>query len=148
MRLDGRRQSGNVDDRRGRASGIGGKIAGGGIVGVIIACVIAWMSGGNPLEVLVGGDEGEGGGLLVALAALDADDAVLDHVDAPEAVAAGDVVELADEGEHGHGLAVEGHGYAPVFRGDKAARAFGKNLQIFLLYLKKFPFVCFQVAVF
>ena len=62
MRLDGRRQSGNVDDRRGRASGIGGKIAGGGIVGVIIACVIAWMSGGNPLEVLVGG----GGNLLTS----------------------------------------------------------------------------------
>jgi len=53
MRLDGRRQSGNVDDRRGRGAGIGGKIAGGGIVGVIVACVIAWISGGNPLDVLV-----------------------------------------------------------------------------------------------
>ena len=53
MRLDGRSQSGNVDDRRGRRSGLGGKIAGGGVIGVIIACVVAWMSGGNPLEVLV-----------------------------------------------------------------------------------------------
>ena len=31
-------------------------------MGVIIACVIAWMSGGNPLEVLVGG----GGNLLTS----------------------------------------------------------------------------------
>lgn len=53
MRLDGRRQSGNVDDRRGRGAGIGGKIAGGGIVGVIVACVIAWISGGTPLDILV-----------------------------------------------------------------------------------------------
>ena len=53
MRLDGSSQSGNVDDRRGRRSGLGGKIAGGGVIGVIIACVVAWMSGGNPLEVLV-----------------------------------------------------------------------------------------------
>lgn len=43
MRLNGRRESSNVDDRRGR-SGLGGKIAGGGIVGVIIAAVIAWIS--------------------------------------------------------------------------------------------------------
>ncbi len=42
-----------MDDRRGRRSGLGGKIAGGGVIGVIIACVVAWMSGGNPLEVLV-----------------------------------------------------------------------------------------------
>lgn len=51
MRLDGRRESSNIDDRRGRR-GIGGKIAGGSIVGVVIAAVIAWISGGNPLDVI------------------------------------------------------------------------------------------------
>lgn len=60
MRLDGRRQSSNVDDRRGRRSGLGGKIAGGGVVGVIIAAVIAWMSGGNPLDVIMS----QGGSML------------------------------------------------------------------------------------
>ncbi len=63
MRLNGRRESSNVDDRRGR-SGLGGKIAGGGIVGVIIAAVIAWISGGNPLDVITsqGGAMLQGGG--------------------------------------------------------------------------------------
>lgn len=60
MRLDGRRQSSNVDDRRGRRAGIGGKIAGGSIAGVIIAAVIAWMSGGNPLDVITS----QGGAML------------------------------------------------------------------------------------
>ena len=64
MRLDGRRQSSNVEDRRGRRAGIGGKIAGGGVVGVIIAAVIAWISGGNPLDVITsqGGAMLSGGG--------------------------------------------------------------------------------------
>lgn len=63
MRLNGRRESSNVDDHRGR-SGLGGKIAGGGIVGVIIAAVIAWISGGNPLDVITsqGGAMLQGGG--------------------------------------------------------------------------------------
>lgn len=52
MRLNGRRQSSNFDDRRGRRGGSGLKI-GGGIGAVIIACIIAWVSGGNPLEVLM-----------------------------------------------------------------------------------------------
>lgn len=52
MRLNGRRMSNNVEDRRGKVSG--GKIAGvGGIAGIIIAAVIAWMSGGNPLDVVM-----------------------------------------------------------------------------------------------
>lgn len=51
MRLDGRRQSGNVEDRRGRG-GTGLKVAGGGIGAVIVAVLITWISGGNPLEVL------------------------------------------------------------------------------------------------
>ena len=45
MRLDGRRRSSNVEDRR-RISGKG-LAAGGGIVGVIIAVVITLMSGGD-----------------------------------------------------------------------------------------------------
>ena len=52
MRLNGRRQSSNFDDRRGRRVGSGLKI-GGGIGAVVIACIIAWISGGNPLVVLM-----------------------------------------------------------------------------------------------
>lgn len=43
MRLDGRRRSNNVVDKR----GISGKAVGGGIIGVIIAAAIAYFSGGN-----------------------------------------------------------------------------------------------------
>jgi len=50
MRLDGRRTSSNVEDRRGL--GTGTKIAGGGIGGLIIAALLIWLSGGNPLSVL------------------------------------------------------------------------------------------------
>ena len=50
MRLEGRRTSSNVDDRR-RS---GGKVAGLGIGGVIVTAAIVWMMGGNPLEVLTG----------------------------------------------------------------------------------------------
>ena len=48
MDLTGRRQSSNVDDRR-RMSG-GAKAGIGGIAGVIIAVVFAYLTGGNPLE--------------------------------------------------------------------------------------------------
>lgn len=52
MRLDGRRRSSNVDDRRGGSS-IGRRFGiGGGIGAVIIAALITWISGGNPLSVL------------------------------------------------------------------------------------------------
>ncbi|MDE5827284.1 MAG: neutral zinc metallopeptidase [Duncaniella sp.] len=50
MRLNGRRESSNISDRRG-GGGPGLKI-GGGITAVIIAAIIAWISGGNPLDVL------------------------------------------------------------------------------------------------
>lgn len=54
MRLDGRRYSTNVEDRRG--SGRGKTIAGiGGIGGLIIAALFVWISGGNPLSVLNNG---------------------------------------------------------------------------------------------
>ena len=54
MRLDGRRTSSNVEDRRG-SSGRGMKLAGGGIGGLIIAALIVWLSGGNPLSVVTQG---------------------------------------------------------------------------------------------
>lgn len=50
MRLDGRRNSNNVNDRR----GISGKAAGigGGIVGIIVAAVVTLMSGGSVGDVI------------------------------------------------------------------------------------------------
>ena len=49
--MDGRRQSGNIDDRRGR--GIGGKVGiGGSIIGVIIVAAVTLLSGGNIGDVL------------------------------------------------------------------------------------------------
>ena len=47
MNLDGRRESSNVEDRRGMS---GGKKAGLSIGGIIIAMAIAYFTGGNPLE--------------------------------------------------------------------------------------------------
>lgn len=46
MRLDGRRKSDNVDDRRGRK--VGGKSL--GIIGTIIAGLFIWYMGGNPMD--------------------------------------------------------------------------------------------------
>ncbi len=60
MRLDGRRTSNNVEDRRG-SSGRGMKLAGGGIGGLIIAALIVWLSGGNPLSVVTQGSGLTGG---------------------------------------------------------------------------------------
>lgn len=52
MRLDGRRLSNNINDRRG-LGGSGKTIAGlGGIGALIIMGIITWLSGGNPLSVL------------------------------------------------------------------------------------------------
>ncbi|WP_295126308.1 neutral zinc metallopeptidase [uncultured Chitinophaga sp.] len=48
MRWSGRRESGNVDDRRGMS---GGKIVGGGIGGIVIALIIYFL-GGDPSQVL------------------------------------------------------------------------------------------------
>jgi len=49
MRLDGRRSSDNVDDRRGKIPG--GK-ASLGIGGLIVMGLIVWLMGGNPLDVV------------------------------------------------------------------------------------------------
>ena len=46
MKLNGRRESSNVDDRRGKASGIAG-IGGLGIGGIRIYLLFTWMSGGD-----------------------------------------------------------------------------------------------------
>lgn len=50
MRLDGRRTSSNVDDQR---RGFGGKKTSLGIGGIILVAVMAWISGGNPLEAIM-----------------------------------------------------------------------------------------------
>ena len=52
MRMDGRRRSGNIDDRRGLTSGRGGKILGGGIAGVVIVAIVTLLGGGNIGDVL------------------------------------------------------------------------------------------------
>src|SRR5690606_5456275 len=64
---------------------------------------------GDVLQLLVGGDQGDGAGRLVHLAGLDADEAVLDHVDPADALGARPLVELLDRLEHGDRLAVDGH---------------------------------------
>lgn len=52
MKLDGRRFSNNVEDRRG-SSRRTKTIAGfGGIGGLIVAALVVWISGGNPISVL------------------------------------------------------------------------------------------------
>ena len=53
MKLNGRRFGNNVDDRRGLSGRTGLKL-GGGIGAVVIAALIAWLSGGNPLSVISG----------------------------------------------------------------------------------------------
>ena len=48
MKLTGRRESSNVEDRRGMSGGAKAGI--GGIGAVIVAALFAWMSGGDPLS--------------------------------------------------------------------------------------------------
>ena len=50
MKLDGRRTSSNVDDRR----KMGGTATGLGIGGIIIAALLAWIMGGDPLDAIMG----------------------------------------------------------------------------------------------
>lgn len=63
MRIDGRRRSGNVDDRRGQSSGRAIGI-GGGIVGAIIVGIITLLSGGDLGDVarnVIGNQMQQGG---------------------------------------------------------------------------------------
>ncbi|MCC7435266.1 MAG: zinc metallopeptidase [Methanoregulaceae archaeon] len=54
MEWKGRRQSGNVEDRRGAT---GGKVVGGGI-GVIVIALLVMVLGGDPMAVLSGAGQG------------------------------------------------------------------------------------------
>ena len=63
MKLDGRRESSNVEDRRGQSSA--GKIGGLGIGGIIIAGLIAWMTGGDPLQAIMGAAQEQMSGQVV-----------------------------------------------------------------------------------
>ncbi len=51
MRWQGRRQSSNVEDRRGSGGSAPRKLFGGGI-GTIVILLVVWMLGGNPLDFL------------------------------------------------------------------------------------------------
>ena len=53
MKLNGRRESSNVEDRRGMSTGAKAGI--GGIGGIILAVVIAYFTGGDPTQALVQG---------------------------------------------------------------------------------------------
>jgi predicted metalloprotease len=53
MKLDGRRESSHVEDRRGMSTGA--KAGAGGILGVIVAVAIAYFTGGDPTAALVQG---------------------------------------------------------------------------------------------
>ena len=67
---------------------------------------------GESLQVLVGLDEGEGAGGLVALPALDADPPVLDHVDPAPPVRPDHGADGRDQLVQGHAHAVDRHRHA------------------------------------
>ncbi len=50
MRWEGRRQSEQVEDRRGQSGG-GGRVVGGGL-GMLVLVVVVWMLGGDPMPLL------------------------------------------------------------------------------------------------
>lgn len=55
MRLEGRRESSNVDDRRGRSGGTGKLMAGGGgLVAIVIGILFTIMQGGDPTQAILG----------------------------------------------------------------------------------------------
>ena len=65
MRWQGRRGSGNIEDRRGVRGG--GVAIGGGGLGLVALAVIWWALGGNPMDVLQGaGGVQQGGGEVTA----------------------------------------------------------------------------------
>jgi predicted metalloprotease len=50
MRLEGRRESGNVEDRRGMGMGVGLPV--GGVGGLVLLLLISWLTGTNPLDLI------------------------------------------------------------------------------------------------
>ena len=66
------------------------------------------------LQLAVGGVQDDGGGGLVDLPRLDAHEPVLAHVDAPDAVGAGDGLEARDELDEGHRHPVDRGRHAPL----------------------------------
>ena len=63
MRMQGRRESSNVRDIRGRS---GAKLAGGlGIGGIVLVALFAYMTGGNPLNAVLNAVVGSGGNLAI-----------------------------------------------------------------------------------
>ena len=60
MNLDGRRESSNVEDRRGMSSGKKAGL-GAGVIGIIIAMAMAYFTGGDPLAAGVQAFQENGG---------------------------------------------------------------------------------------
>jgi uncharacterized protein len=52
MRWEGRRESGNIEDRRGISMGGVGLPLGGGVGGLILLLLISWLTGTNPLDLI------------------------------------------------------------------------------------------------
>src|SRR3954469_9533182 len=58
MEWQGRRESGNIEDRRGMGGGMGGGMGlpiGGGIGGIVLLLIISALTGTNPLDLISGG---------------------------------------------------------------------------------------------
>ena len=51
MRWEGRRESGNIEDRRGMGMGVGLPV-GGGVGGLVLLLLISWLTGTNPLDLI------------------------------------------------------------------------------------------------
>ena len=51
MKWQGRRESGNVEDRRGGGMGVGLPV-GGGVGGLVLLLLISWVTGTNPLDLI------------------------------------------------------------------------------------------------
>lgn len=62
MRWEGRRQSENVEDRRGAGGGGRGGMAMGGGLGMLVLVLIVWMLGGDPMALIQQSGGGGGGG--------------------------------------------------------------------------------------
>ena len=63
MRWDDFRASGNVEDRRSGGGFGGGRL---GIVGIVIALIVSWITGINPLTLLQGYEQIAGSGAPIA----------------------------------------------------------------------------------